>query len=235
MDHLICAKFFCWTPVHFPMTTLHADSIIKHYGSKQVLTDIFISCGKGEILGLLGRNGVGKSTLMKIIFGSVSSDSKFVKVGDQITKGLFGNRKLIKYLPQEDFLPNHVKVKTLINLFCNVPGASMLHSNELIAPMLPKKCGQLSGGELRLLEVLMIACSDSAFALLDEPFNGLAPLHKDVVKEFIRTLSAEKGFIISDHDYRNVFDLATRVVLIYDGGIKPVSDIGDLKYWGYTP
>ena len=53
------------------MNNLHVDSVIKSFGTRQVLTDIYVSCTKGEIIGLLGRNGSGKSTLLKIIFGSL--------------------------------------------------------------------------------------------------------------------------------------------------------------------
>jgi ABC-type multidrug transport system ATPase subunit len=217
------------------MNKLHVDSVIKSFGTKQVLTDVFISCQKGEIVGLLGRNGTGKSTLLKIIFGSMPADNRFVKIGDKLSTGLFSNRNLIQYLPQDNFLPNHVKVKTIIDLFCDVNKAELVKAHELIAPMLNKRSKQLSGGEKRLLEILLMIYSDSAYTLIDEPFNGVAPIYKDDIKELIKKRSVDKGFIITDHDYRNILDLATRIVIIHDGGIKEIKGIDDLKYWGYIP
>jgi ABC-type multidrug transport system ATPase subunit len=58
---------------------MQVDSVMKAFGTKQVLTDVFLTCDQGEIIGLLGRNGSGKSTLLKIIFGSLAADQKFVK------------------------------------------------------------------------------------------------------------------------------------------------------------
>jgi ABC-type multidrug transport system ATPase subunit len=217
------------------MSKLHVDSIIKSFGTKQVLTDVYLSCEKGEIIGLLGRNGAGKSTLLKIIFGSLPADRKFVKIGNKIVTGLFDNRNLIKYLPQDNFLPSHVKVKTIIELFCTESNAESIKAHYLISPMIDKKSKQLSGGEKRLLEILLIVFSNSTYTFIDEPFNGVAPIYKEEIKEMIKEQSRNKGFIITDHDYRNILDIATRVVVIYDGGTKEIKSKDDLKYWGYIP
>ncbi|MGE0078138.1 MAG: ATP-binding cassette domain-containing protein [Bacteroidales bacterium] len=213
------------------MSKLHIDSVIKSFGEKLVLSDVYLSCQKGEIVGLLGRNGSGKSTLLKIIFGSLKADRKFIKVDDKIAKGI----NTINYLPQNNFLPNHITVKAIINLFCCNQNAALVEENKLVTPLLSKKVKQLSGGERRMLEVILITHSIANFILIDEPFNGLTPLYKDQIKEIIKEQSANKGFIITDHDYRNVLDIATRSVLIHDGGIKEISNNEDLKYWGYIP
>ena len=66
------------------VSNLHVDSVIKNFDTKQVLTDVFISCQKGEIIGLLGRETEWENpTLLKIIFGSLSAESKFVRIGEQ--------------------------------------------------------------------------------------------------------------------------------------------------------
>ncbi len=215
------------------MSGLFVDSVIKNYGTKQVVTDIFVSCKEGEIIGLLGRNGAGKSTLLKIIFGSLVADRKFVRVDNKLIKGLFDNRNLVNYLPQDHFLPNHIKIKRLINLFCDKTEAEHLFKNEFIAPLLEKKCIYLSGGEKRLLEVLIIVNSRVKYILIDEPFNGIAPVYKDCIKNMIVAQSKNKGFIITDHDYRNILDISTRIILLYDGGTKEIRHKDELKYWGY--
>lgn len=217
------------------MSKLHVDSVIKSFNTKQVLTDIYITCNKGEIVGLLGRNGTGKSTLLKIIFGSLQADRKFVKIGDKLINGLFDNRKLINYLPQDNFLPSHVKVKGIIDLFCDQEHAIMIKKHDLISPFLYKKSKQLSGGEKRLLEIFLIVFSDSNYTLIDEPFNGVAPVYKEEIKNMIKEQSKHKGFIITDHDYRNILDIATRTVVIHDGGTKEIKNKNELKYWGYIP
>lgn len=216
------------------MSRLHVDSVIKQFDARQVLTDVFISCQKGEIIGLLGRNGSGKSTLLKIIFGSMQADRKFVKVGDKIINGLFDNRHLIKYLPHDSFLPNHIKIKTIIDLFCSDTNAGLVKNHALMRPLLSKKSKQVSAGEKRLLEILIIIFSDSEFTLIDEPFSGLSPLWKEDIKTALLTQSREKGFIITDHDYRNIMDIATRIMIIHDGGTKEITSENELAEWGYS-
>lgn len=216
------------------MNSLHVDSVIKSYGTRQVLTDIYVSCTKGEIIGLLGRNGSGKSTLLKIIFGSLSADAKFIRIGNQLITGLYDNRKLVNYLPQHSCMPNHLKVSTIISLFCDKRNAALVIANEHIKPLLNKRSKQLSGGEKRIVEIFMLIHSDAKYILIDEPFNGIDPLLKEEIKSLIRTHSATKGFIVTDHDYRNILDIATKILLLHDGGTKPIAKKEDLSYWGYA-
>jgi len=212
---------------------MHVDSIIKSYGNNQILTDIYVNCHKGEIVGLLGRNGIGKSTLLKIIFGSISAERKYVKVGNKIINGIFDNRNLINYLPQHNFLPNNIKIKTIINLFCDKKSNSIISQNPLIKPILNKQSKQISGGEQRIIEIMLIVYSKAKYILIDEPFNGVAPVYKEEIKKMIKEESKNKGFIITDHDYRNILDIATRTVLIYDGGTKEIKNNEELIKHGY--
>ena len=222
-------------PNTFMNNLLHVDSVTKSFGVKQVLSDIFISCNKEEIIGLLGRNGTGKSTLLKIIFGSLNADTKFIRIGDKLINGLFDNKNLINYLPQKSFLPSHTKVSRIIPLFCGKTNAELVLSNEYIRSLLDKRVSHLSGGEKRLLEVVLIIHSDAKYILIDEPFNGIAPIYIEGIKCLIKDQSKHKGFIITDHDYRNILDVATRIILLRDGGTKIINDREELKYWGYIP
>lgn len=217
------------------MSNLHVDSVQKSYKTKQILTDVFISCQKGEIIGLLGRNGTGKSTLLEIIFGSTYTERRFVKIGEKISKGLFDNRKQISYLPQDSFLPNHVKINTIIDLFCDKKKAELLKKHHIINPLLNKKIKQVSGGEKRLLETFLIIYSETLYALIDEPFNGVAPIYKEEIKDKIKEQSIDKGFIITDHDYKNILDIATRIIIIHDGGTKEIKNKKELIDLGYIP
>jgi len=202
---------------------MEVDSVMKSFGIKQVLTDVFLTCGPGEILGLLGRNGAGKSTLLKIIFGSLTADQKFIKIGNKIIDGLYDTRNLVNYLPQDHFLPNHIKVTTIISLFCDKENASIIKGNALIKEMLCKKSSQLSGGEKRLLEILLIIYSNAKYILIDEPFNGIAPIYKEEIKRVIKEQSKSKGFIIG---YSGDIDPPSPVILtpIKDDGSENSND-----------
>ena len=93
----------------------------------------------------------------------------------------------------------------------------------------------LSGGEKRIIEIFMTIYSDARYVLLDEPFNGVAPRYIEDIKAAIREQSQHKGFILTDHDYLNIVDISTRIILLHDGGTKKVEDLKDLEKWGYIP
>lgn len=217
------------------MDRLQADSILKSFGSLTVLTDIFISCELGEIIGLIGRNGSGKSTLLKIIFGSLQADQKYVKANEQQIITLADSIKLIKYLPQDNYLPKTTKITKLLKLFDGTLDIEGFKNDPLVSNLINSKPNQLSGGEKRLVEILLVLYSEANYLLLDEPFNGVAPIYKESIKKLIKTKAKNKGIIITDHDYRNVLEISDRIVLLYDGGIKIIEDAEELELWGYMP
>src|SRR5690606_35282774 len=111
------------------MSNLHVDSITKSFNGNVLLSDVFISCQKGEIKGLIGRNGSGKSTLLKIVFGTEKADFKFVRIGNKIIRNISDGRNLISYLPQHNFLPNNISIRTIINLFLQKENRQILFEN----------------------------------------------------------------------------------------------------------
>lgn len=215
------------------MNNLHVDSITKSYNNKVVLSDVFLFCKKGEIKGLIGRNGSGKSTLLKIIFGTEKADSKFVKIGGKVIKNLSDGRHLINYLPQDSFLPNSISIKSLIYLFLDKENRKVVLENEYVKPLLNKKKQNLSGGEIRIIEILLIIHSKAEFILLDEPFNGVSPIVKEYIVKYIKKLKLTKGYIITDHDYENVINLADSIVYLQNGFLKQINEESELIELGY--
>ncbi len=214
---------------------LHIDSVTKSYPGKVILSDIFLSCKTGEITGLIGRNGSGKSTLLKIIFGTEKGDTKYVRVGEKIIRNISDGRNLINYLPQGNFLPNNIKIKALIKLFLPEESQEVLFSNSFIEPLLNKENQNLSTGEKRIVEIFMIIYSKAEFILLDEPFNGVSPIIKDVINEELEKRKSSMGFIITDHDYENVIQLADKIVFLKDGYLRNINNTKELVALGYFP
>lgn len=212
---------------------LHVDSIEKSFDDKKILKDIFLSCETGQIVGILGRNGSGKSTLLEIIFATISAENKFVRVGTKVIKNVSDNKNLIHYLSQDHFLPNHLKAKSIIDLFCSRENAVILKSNELIIPFINQKTGNLSGGEKRLIEILVMLFSDCKFLILDEPFHSLSPKIIEEIKMLIKKQSKSKGIIITDHQYKNIIEISDKIILLKNGSTRIVNGIEDLKRLGY--
>ncbi|MES2807591.1 MAG: ABC transporter ATP-binding protein, partial [Bacteroidota bacterium] len=154
------------------LLTLKVDSVELEFGNRKILSDIYLSCTQGEIVGLLGRNGCGKSSLLRIIFGLLKPSYKYINIsGTYIDTGYKNNR--MAYLPQQNYLPPRIKIHNLAKLlvddffwedFINHP-IYLKHGQKTIA--------QLSGGEQRMLETLMIIYNKADFILLDEPFTHI--------------------------------------------------------------
>jgi lipopolysaccharide export system ATP-binding protein len=214
---------------------LEADSIRKEFGDKQVLTDIAISCQPGDIIGLLGRNGSGKTTLLKILFGTLYTDHKFIRINNSVLNHPFKTKNTIAYLSQDNFLPKNITVRQVFEVYSDSLEQIGFLDDEVFSKILNTKIGLLSGGESRYLEVKLLLCLRTHFVLLDEPFNGISPLHVELIKKMIVDKSLSKGILLTDHDYRNVLDVAKKYYLLFDGGLKLMKTKQDLIEWGYIP
>ena len=212
---------------------LEIDSVVKTYDSEFVLTDIYLKCKTGDIIGMLGRNGTGKSTLLKILFGILPADRKFIKIDGKVYDQPYKTINEICYLPQHPFLPNQFKVNKAVELYLGKSKVVSFLEDSVLSELKTSKISHLSGGELRYLEIKLLLHLDCKFVLLDEPFNGLSPLLIEKIKKMILEMSEFKGIILTDHDYRNVMNVANRFCLIYDGGIKTITDVQELVRWGY--
>lgn len=212
---------------------LEIDSVVKSYGLYDVLTDIYLKCKTGDIIGMLGRNGTGKSTLMKILFGTLQADRKFIRIDGKVYNQPYKAINEICYLPQDAFLPKYMNVEKAIELYLGKQQVANFLEDPILQKLNTSKISHLSGGELRYLEIKLLLHTDCKFILLDEPFNGVSPILVGEIKKLILKTSESKGIILTDHDYRNVLDVANQFCLIYDGGIKRIDDKQELVRWGY--
>jgi len=163
------------------MNTLEIDSILKSYGNSQILTDIYLKCQTGEIIGLLGRNGAGKSTLIQVVYGTISAQNRHIRINDRHFEKVYKQPQLITCLPSFHFLPKYMKVKNVVRLLNS--SYKWYLEDEVVQNIMNEKINNLSSGEQRYLEIHLIIHSDSMFSLLDEPFNGLSPINREKVIE----------------------------------------------------
>jgi len=214
---------------------LEISGAYKSFGKKRILENIAFELQTGEILGIFGRNGSGKSSLLKMIFGTMPANHIQIKFDSEIieTKEIIP-RQLVGYLPQDSFLPKGTKVRDIIPLFCD---DEEKQNKVFYAPGVSKfdnaKIGKLSMGQLRYLETLLVGSLDHPFIMLDEPFSMLEPLYKELLKELLRNLSKNKGIIITDHYYHDVLDVTNANFLLKDGHKIEISDKMDLVNNGY--
>ena len=212
---------------------LEIDSIQKKFDLKSILSDVYLKCETGDILGLLGRNGSGKSTLMQIIFGILKADFKFIRVDGVVkskTSELFNE---ISYLSQDNFLPRNFRVAKVIALSIKKDKSNDFYSDETITTLKNKSIGELSSGELRYLEIKLVLSNSSKFVLLDEPYNGLSPLLIEKINDLILKNAAQKGIIITDHNYESIIGISTRLTLLKEGKLHHIKNKEELVEKGY--
>ena len=213
---------------------LEIDSVNKSFGQNRVLTDIYLKCETGDIVGMLGSNGSGKSTFLKILFGSQQTEQKFIRIDGKIFHRPYLTLGEIAYLPQDYFIPQYMTLADAVKLYLSEDSlVNMFFDDSMLYMLQNNKASQLSGGELRYAEIKLLLNIEAKFVLLDEPFNGISPINIESVKDMIRKSAQHKGIILTDHDYRNVIDVANRHYLLWDGGLKSVRDKEDLVLRGY--
>lgn len=212
---------------------LEVDSVQKSYDNKSILSDVYLKCETNDVIGLLGRNGSGKSTLLKIIFGIVPANGKHIIIDGIVNNKTCQLLENISYLDQDNFIPKHFSVKKAIILSIDEDKIIDFYDDLMIQSIQDKKIRHLSGGELRYLEIKLVLSNPSKFVLLDEPYNGLSPIMIEKINQLIRRNSSEKGIIITDHNYENVINIATQLVLIKEGKAHHLKDKNELIEKGY--
>ncbi|MCH7408067.1 ATP-binding cassette domain-containing protein [Belliella sp. DSM 111904] len=216
---------------------LEISGIIKKFNHKTLISDIYLLCKTGEALGILGRNGSGKSTLFQIVFGTLPAEDKMIRINNTVYHEPYKKGDLIGYLPQHNFLPTRIAIKRIIDIFITSKiQRQRVLEDERISKHLNKKVSSLSGGELRYLEVLLICHLPVKFILLDEPFSGIEPLYKELIKELIAIHKKDKGFLITDHDYMNIIDISDQLYLMNNGACLQINNYKiELEYHNYLP
>lgn len=214
------------------MMTLKVDSVQLSFNDRKILQDVYLQCSQGEVIGLLGRNGSGKSSLLKIIFGTLIPSYKYVSINDKfISKGYHQNR--IAYLPQHNYLPKGIRINKLTVILIDPKHWNEFSNLTIYKNHQHKKAEQLSGGELRQLEMLMVLYSKADFILLDEPFTHVTPVQSEYFKEIIKIVSKTKGIIITDHQYYNVLDVSDKIILLNNGCTKHINNVDELVTYHY--
>ena len=210
---------------------LVVDSVVVRFGEKMVVSGGYITARTGKVTGLLGRNGAGKSCMFRALMGGLKVDYVQVHIdGEPIDLSGIGLR--IKYLPQGRMIPEGMTLKDAFRLYGVDFWAFVLQ--------FPKYSGkyhtrlwEMSGGEVRLAELYLVLMADAQFCILDEPFSQIDPVHIEAVQRLIREKCAERGIIVTDHNYEAISTVADNLFVLADGYTAPVESRDDLVRHGY--
>ena len=211
---------------------LEIDSVLFEVKKNQILNNVYLKLEAGTITALLGRNGLGKSSLFKIILGIIKPREKSLRINDVSFFNKNPSNKDILYLPQNNFIPKKLKIKTVFNFF----KLDFFDFAEYFPEFknISKNClGTLSGGERRIIETYLILKSESKFAILDEPFSQIMPVHVQKIKNLIIQSKEKKGILISDHLYEHIKDISDEIYLVANKKVYLTKEKTDLIRLGY--
>ncbi len=208
---------------------LEVEGISKKYGDFVALKNLSFSVGKGEILGLIGENGAGKSTTLKILAGLIEPDSGEVRYfGAPLNENV---RRRMGYLPEIDALYDNMMVFEYLSFFAEIYGVSKSRIRFLMEMLsLPDKfIGDLSKGMKRKVSIARTLLHDPDVLIYDEPTGGLDPGVSLKIAELMRDL-AKKGKIIvfSAHNMYYVEKIADRVIILKGGEALYYGSLGEL-------
>lgn len=213
--------------------TLEVSSIQLEFGLRRILTDVYFKCETGAITGLLGRNGQGKTCLMNIVYGSRQTPGKSVRFDEVSINEAFKRPDLLTYLPQFSFTPGFLTVKRVLADF-EVDFEFFVADFPEFADKANEKMNYLSGGQSRLIEVYALLKSKAQFTMLDEPFSHIMPLHIEKIKELLVVEKQRKGFLITDHLFRQITEICDHLYVLADGKMHPAKGEEDIERLGYA-
>ena len=217
---------------------IEVEGISKTYGQNKALTEVSFSVEKGEIVGLVGRNGAGKSTTMNIISGYLSSDTGTVRInGHSITEEPVKAKEQLGYMPEFPPLYPEMTVESYLKFVCELMGVGKEAIKEELervmqkADLLPVRkrlIGNLSKGYKQRVGIAKALCGDPENIILDEPTSGLDPQQIVEIRKVIRSLRKDHAVIISSHILKELADTCTRFIIIERGQIAADSTLEEL-------
>ena len=197
------------------------------YGQSEVLHGVGIGVAPGEIVAVLGRNGMGKTTLMKALIGLVPARSGSIRLDGAEIAGLPSHRRVAKgvaYVPQGRMVFPAMTVQENIETGLFVRGARRVPPDlyalfPVLAEMRGRRGGNLSGGQQQQLAIARALATEPRVLLLDEPTEGIQP---SIIQELGRTLRRIRGernlsIVVSEQVLSFALDVADRV-LVMEGG-----------------
>ncbi len=211
---------------------LEADNIELSFEDKKILYGVYIKAEIGKITGLLGRNGCGKTCLLRIIFGDLNSKYKNIRINSNHHKKDLYTSNIIAYLPQHQLLPKTLKLTKAFKQF-DVDWSAFTQIFDSFSIYKNARTNELSSGELRVVETYLILNSGKAIILLDEPFSFIAPLYVEKFKLLIQEKKKQVAIIITDHFYRDILEISDSIYFLNNGYSKLIKTKKDLENEGY--
>jgi len=216
---------------------LNVNSIHTYYGLSHILFDVSITVSKGEVVGLLGRNGAGKSTTMRSIMGlTPPKEGSITFKGEDVT----GEKPFKRFRKGMGYVPDDRRVFADLSVDDNL---EIVHQRDTVwnkgrvyelfpalAEIKTRRAGHLSGGEQQMLTIARALMGSPELLLLDEPTEGLAPLIvRGLEEQILKLKDTGISILLSEQNVRSALKMITRAYVIDNGRIRFEGTVAELE------
>ena len=216
---------------------LEIKNLRKSYGSHEVLKGITFEIPKGQIVGLLGPNGCGKSSMIKSIVGLINDYEGDIFINGQ-APGV-ESKKVVAYLPEKNYLPPWMTPKSAINyiadFYKNFDKEKALAMAATFELNMKQKLKTMSKGQQEKLHLILVMCRKADLYVLDEPLGGVDVVARDFILETILKNHAENSTILlSTHLIYDIERILDRVLMVKNGTLAVNTEVEKIRANGNT-
>ncbi len=220
-----------------PEAAIQVEGISKNYGTFRAVDDLTFDVRRGEIFAMLGPNGSGKTTTMRMILDILKPDTGRIAVlGGPLTDA---TKDRIGYLPEERGLYRSVRVLEMMVYMATLKGVSNSEAHKRSLAMLErlelaehskKKISELSKGMQQKIQFAVTVLHNPELIIIDEPFSGLDPVNSLALKDLLFEFKGRGGTIVmSTHQMSQVEEMCDRLLMINNGQQKLYGPVNDIR------
>ena len=214
------------------MELLECKHLYKEFDNKPILKDINLKIPRGKIIGLLGKNGMGKTTLIKIINDLLTPTSGEILINGE--KPGIKSKEIISYLPERTYLDKEMTIKQVLKYFeefyKNFDKQKAVKLLEDLNLDINKKISKMSKGMQEKLQLILVMSRNAELYILDEPLGGVDPATRDYILDTILSNFSEgASVIISTHLISDIERILDEVIFLDKGEIILTSSADELR------
>lgn len=219
------------------MNAIEIDHLSKSFGACTAVSDLTLSIRQGEIFSLLGVNGAGKTTALRMLCGLTHADSGEIRILGH-PAGSAKAKSLLGLSPQETAVAENLTARENLTLAARIHGMSRTDAHRAADAMIDRlslvliadrRAGKLSGGWQRRLSIAMALIPDPAVLVLDEPTLGLDVLARRELWEVVRGLRGKTTVLLTTHYLEEAEALSDRIAVMSGGQLRALGTAGELK------